>query len=1187
MSFRFVLGRAGSGKTRYCLNQVGGELRASPDGPPLILLVPEQATFQVDRALVALPGIRGTCRAQVLSFRRLAWRILSETGGAARPHIDETGKIMALRSLLAGREAELRIFGVSAAKPGFLARLARTLTELHTYDIRHPELEKAYAALEALGRGETALAAKLHDLALVSRDLEAYLAGRWVDPDDNLGLLARRLGERPASFRGARVWVDGFAGFTAQELDVLVALASAADDVVVCLCLDPGATEGTGPSTFYPARRTYQLLRARLAAVGIGPAAPVALGLPARPRFAGSPSLAHLESEYARSVPRPFDGRQAPAMVLVAAESRRAEVAAAAREMVRLAREESYRWREMSLVTRSLSDYGPLLEATLADYGIPHFADRRRPATYHPLVEFARSAIEVAARDWAADPLFRLLKTDLWPLPRADVDLLENYVLAHGLRGSSTWTRGDPWQWRRVFALDETAPPDPAGEEPLRRIDALRRAVAGLLGPHLARLDAENRRGEPPPTFRDRAAALWGLLEAAGVPATLVAWSRRAVAAGRAAQAQEHEQVLDGLVNLLDQMATNLGERPASLAEFGRTIESGLESLSLRLIPPGLDQVMVGAIDRSRQPDVRACFVLGLNDGVFPAVAYEDAVFDDRERADLAERYGLDLAPASREKALAEDYLAYIALTRASERLWVSYTLSSDDGKAMAPSLVVSRLKSIFPGLEEGLARLEPDAPAGLSAEPEALAQVARVLAQARRAGAADAVDTGWLEAYNWLVSEPARRERVRAALRSLGYRNEAVRLAPQTAEQLYGKPVRVSVSRLEGYAGCPFSHFASAGLALEPRPRQQLEAPQIGTYYHAVLNLFTRGLAQDGVDLAGLEREAIAKRLMRIVEEIAPRLESDVLASRARYRYLSGRLLRTLGHTVEVLQEHARRSRFRPAGTELRFSRVETGPGAAGVRLRGVVDRLEVAQAGEDLFVRVIDFKSSIKDHRLRHTESGLELQLPVYLLAATGQGTEWSSSRAGRPGDVAGETEARPPSLPDPSRTKVTPAGALFLPVTDPFIRADRPLDETELARERLKEVRARGLILNEPAVLGLMDEALRREGAPGPILPVSLAKSGEPKKSRSLLSREQMATLLGFTGAKVGALAGAILSGEVAIRPVAKSASDNACRYCDYRPVCRFDPGAGERYHRLPHLDDDELWDRMNREVSGGAR
>ena len=1212
MPFRFVLGRAGSGKTRFCLEALAAELRRSPDGPPLILLVPEQATFQMDRALVSLPGVRATVRAQVLSFRRLAWRVLAETGGAARPHIDESGKVMAIRALLSACRSELRVFGASADKPGFVVRLARTLSELRAYNVGPGELDRAYGSLEALGRGETALAAKLHDLALVSRGLEVYLAGRWVDPDDYLGLLASKLRDRPPSLAGARVWVDGFAGFTGQELDVLVALsAAAAAEVTVALCLDPrlaaerpprpgpgaGPRNDPGPSTFYPVLRTYNQLLARLAEVGLAPAETITLeGMGSRSRFAGAPPLAHLERQYPEPVPEPYPADPAPRITLVAAATRQAEVTAAAREMVRLAREKGYRWREMGLVVRSLESYAPLIEATLDDFGVPFFIDRRRPAAYHPLVEFARSAVEAAARDWAPDPLFRLLKTDLWPLGRSEVDLLENYVLAHGLRGARTWTRDEPWHWRRMFSLDETEPPDPVSEETLRSIDGLRRRVAGLLGPYADKLAERESSDGRPATFRDKAAALWGLIEAAGVPQTLEQWCRNAVSEGRPEQAQIHEQVLRGLAGVLDQMALHLGERPCSLEDFGRVLEAGLQTLTLGLVPPTLDQVTVGAIDRSRQPDVRVCFVLGLNDGVFPAFAYEDQIFDDRERADLSESYGLELAPASRARALAEDYLAYIALTRPSERLWLSYTLSSDDGRAMAPSLVVGRLKTLFPALKETRVGARPNGPQELVAETEVLAEVTRVLAEARRAGRGEPeVDPGWLEAYNWLVADPDRRSRTAAALRSLGRGDRPAALAPEVAEALYGKPVRISISRLERYAGCPFSHFASAGLGLERRPRPEPSPPQIGSYYHAVLNLLSRELARDGLDLAELDDETLRARLRAAVEEVASHLETELLASRARYRYLTGRLERTVGWTVELLREHARRSRFRPVGTELRFDRFDLPAGEAGkrplVRFRGFIDRLEAARpepsgpgaAGGSggtggtgpAFVRVVDFKSGGRDYDPRLTESGLDLQLPAYLLVAVTQPDRLEGA-AGR-GPLEARRSGGPPR----------PAGAFFFPIADPFVRADGPLDDAELTRRRLSEVRVKGFFLDEPAVLDLMDRELSGAAGTRPLLPVTPTSSGALRRSPSLLSQERLELLLAFTRVKLMSLAGAIASGDIAVNPVRRPSGRTACEFCEYHPVCGFDPTAGDQLRRLPVYKKDEVWARMAAEVAARER
>ena len=1250
MALRFVLGRAGSGKTRYCLQSVAAELERSPDGAPLVLLVPEQASFQTDRALLSLPGVVATFRAQVLSFRRLAWRVLAETGGAARPHLDDVGKAMALRVLLTRREGELRVFRGALAKPGVVRRLAATLSELGAYGIRADALAAGYESLRALGRDETALAGKLHDLALLAADLEAYLAGRWTDPDDYLSLLAARLREAaelepapgagsPVTVSGAHVWVDGFTGFTPQEMNVLLALARVADEVEVCLCLDPDELE-TGraaAATFHPTLRTYDALLTLAAAEGL-PVKPPLL-LRGTRRFGRAPALAHLEREYPRLRPAAL-AEPSPAITLVAAESRRAEVAAAAREMLRLAREEGYRWREMAVITRSLDLYADLLEPALRSRGIPFFLDRRRPVAHHPLVTFLRAALETVLEGWRPEPLFRLLKTDLTPLSREEVDLLENYALAHGIRRPQ-WLQEEPWTWRRLFSLDETAPPEPADEERLRLTDAIRRRVTALLLP----FDRALLESSGPRPARETAGTLWALVEAAQAPARVAAWRDAALAAGRPDEAQEHDRVLDGVVHVLDQLVANLGDMPLTPSEFARVLEAGLESLEVGLVPPTLDQVVVGSVDRSRQPEVRAAFVLGLNDGVFPAAPAEDAVFDDREREELA-AFGLETAPSSREKALGEDYLVYVALTRPSERLWLGWSLSDDEGRALAPSPVVHRLTTIFPWLVARPAGLVPD-PEEVSCEGEALVTVAATLAALRRpghvarTGPATRPDTGpgtrpstgpgvrpgtgtgagsrvdldiLLEMYSWLVADPARRERARTALAAVGYSNRA-RLDPALAARLYGDPVRISVSRLEAYAACPFQLYASAGLALEPRAVHELAAPDIGSFYHAVLNALHRRLVADGLDLADprLDEAELDRRLDEAAEELAPRLGSEILLRTGRNRYVARQLRRILRRTVGALREHARRTQFRPVGTEVRF---DLEPGRSGVRLRGAIDRLEAApsQTGDRLYIRVIDFKSSAKEFDLRSAYHGLDLQLQTYLLALERPETRLEQGPGPAPESVPWlpAAPATSPAGLAPGK-RLVPAGAFFVPVTDPVVRADGPVDDQELAALRAKRVHARGFVATEPEILRLMGAHLEPEKAPA-FLPVTWREGGPVKPSRARLPLESPETaapedpsrpdrsartartaqpgdprslrlLLDAAWLRLTQLAAGIRSGEIDIRPARLSPRESVCRFCDYRPVCRFDPLAGDRYRHLGSASEEEVWARMAEEVRSG--
>jgi len=640
-------------------------------------------------------------------------------------------------------------------------------------------------------------------------------------------------------------------------------------------------------------------------------------------------------------------------------------------------------------------------------------------------------------------------------------------------------------------------------------------------------------------------------------------------------------------------MVFNLGEEPVSLFEFARILDSGLENLRPGRVPPRLDQVLVGAVDRSRQPDIRACFILGANDGVFPARSGEDVVFDDREREELRESFAMELSPSGRERAYTEDYYAYIALTRASERLWVSWARSDDGGRALAPSPLVTRIKLAFPAFRVPRrvkkAALQP-APGEVSSEAEALAEVTRILGKVRRGEevneassedeAADRDDpddplSAWLEAYNWLVSDRSRRQRARTALTALVHFNQAVSLCPKLARDLPGKTsagearpsisISSSVSRLEDYARCPFRYLARAGLRLEPRPEQRVGAPEIGSYCHAVLSVFARNLAADGLDLARLSRDEVRARLDEAVEEVRPRLQGDVLASTAYYRYLAQRLRQTVGRTIEVLTQHARRSAFRPVGVELRFN-LQSGSGPKAVNLTGFIDRLEAAEFGDRHYVRVVDFKSTPRGVHAGRLCEGFDLQLPAYLLAATDPKVEWSGKE-----------------VPTVSTERAVPAGALLFPVGDPFVSAAGPLPDRELEYERMSLARMQGLVLAGEDVLELMDR--ERASDEPPLLPVTYTSRGKLRSSKSAVTRSQMEILLAFAWEKMKEQIGKIKSGVYPIAPARMASREPACSHCEYRPVCRFDPSAGDRPRRIRPPNPDEAWELMEERVKEG--
>lgn len=1187
LGLSFILGRAGTGKTRACLDAIRAETARSPQGPALIMLVPEQASHQTERALLTAPGgPRGTMRAHVLSFRRLAARVLADTGHSSAPVLDDLGRNMVLAALVAGRQraGELTVFRGSAARRGFPGRLARTLDELAMQRINESALLAHLELMRQAGQDDTVLAGKIGDLALLLRDYRERLADLYLDPQDPLALAADRLA-RCQLLHGAAVWVDGFAGFTPQEYMLLGGLMNVAAELCVALCLDPVLAAGAraaqsaageaAKGLFAPTFKTYlQLLTiSAQSRIPLGPnvVLPPAAAQPTRFQPAGR--LAHLERCWER--PRefepgpPHDGPTDRVRLLEAAD-RRTEVEAAASEILRLCRDEGYQWRDISVLMPEMEPYHDLIRTVFAQYAIPCFIDRRRPVPYHPAVEFLRSAVEIVHTSWSPDAVFRWLKTDLGPIDRAHTDLLENYVLAHGIRGAR-WLDPEPWSY-----LSGVVTSHPAQERDLlllARVNAARDQVAGALR-EFCNVCRAAVGGRAPAAVLVQ--GLSGLLESSGVAGILQAWHGESVAAGLHDQAEEHRHVWRRIVTLLEQLYAALGETPLSLEEFADVLESGLESLTLGLVPPSLDQILCGAVERSRQPDIKAALVLGACDGSLPGAPAEDLIFNDRERDRLAAA-GLELAPTARERALNQDYLIYIALTRASEYLWVSWPRASGQegsGASRGPSPAVERLKRLLPDLKvETAGPSPPPAPPGLpDSLPQAARQVARALSLVR---AGHPVAPGWKDLYDWLVSEPTRRDAVRGGLAGLSWSNDAAALSPLAAAGLYGRPVRGSATRLERFAGCPFAHFAADGLRLAPRSLQQVQAPELGSFFHAVLQAFYLQLERSGVDLATSDTQTVQQLLDAVLEEMTPRLQSEVLLSSGRYRYLGRILARTLRRTVGWLHAHARRSGFRTVLVEVGFGigrhggsgvpPLTLGPDGPELELRGMIDRVDLAEDGGRRLMRIIDYKSGSASFSLSGAVHGLNLQLLLYLAAAV----EFLPALL----DPGGQ---QPP--------KLEVAGAFLFPVRDQLVRLDTGCPPDQAEREQIEARRPGGLVLNDPDVVRLMDSSAE-DDAETRLFRFRIKRDGSVQGQMALYA-DEIDTLVRFGRAQALSLSRRMRAGEVEPRPWRRGA-DRACKYCKFHALCVFDPQLPEnRYREISNLKKADAWEAIEAIAAGGG-
>lgn len=1180
MRLRFLLGRAGTGKTHACLAAIRTQLIREPTGgPPLILLTPEQATFQMERALLAHEEVRATGRAQVLSFQRLGARVMQETGGGAKPRLGELGKRMLLRALIQRHRADLKLFRRAARQPGFVDRLAGTLSELRQYNVSPDDLARR---LENIGDDSSVLGAKMFDLHLIYRDFVADVDEQFTDPDELMNVIAAVLPES-GLLHGAHIWVDGFAGFTPQEFAVIRALWSVGARMDVALCLDPRHVTGSagaggrsnGPTAggagfgdlFAPTIETYERLTELAREDRVTIEEPIIFDVDPPLRFAHTEPLVHLERElfrrpgrpYAAPAPAPDAAVAAESLRIVAAAGPRVEVEAAAKTILRLSRERGWRFRDIAVIVHDLEPYEDLITAVFKDLNIPYFIDSRRKLTHHPLTELVRSMLEAYAGGWRTEAVIRCLKTDFFPVTRDEVDQLENYTLAHGIEGRG-WTQREPWRFVRHFTLEpEEQRLTHDQQRQLQTMNDIRDRAVGPLR-RMARRLREAADG------RDLAVALWDVLEELNVAATLERWMEAAEAERRIDAVQEHERAWQGVLQLMDELVNALGDTPMTMAEFRQIVEAGLESLRVGMVPAGLDQVMVGTVERSRQPDIKAAFVLGAADRHFPPPPQEDVIFTDVERERLTE-LKLELSPTSRDESLRQQYLLYISLTRASEYLWISYPSVDGQGKEQAPSATVRRLAKLFPDTAIVSEVVEPDDEGALLeriATPDEL--IATTALRLRRHRAGQTAAAVWWDLYRWIADDPALRQRAQPLFAALDHNNSLAPLPRALARNLFGTPLHSSVSRLETFAACSFRHFAQHGLRLRERERWQLDAAAAGTFVHAALRRFVERLEADGLDWGELDDDAAQTIADECVAELVPHLSGEILLSSARHAFLGEVLRTTVGRAVWALTEHARRGRFRPVAVEASFGRgrslwpaliIDLGDDGE-LHLSGQIDRIDVAEDDDGArWVRVIDYKSSDHSLNVARVVHGLSLQLPLYMAVV-------QEAAAGGDDSIDGP---------------VRPAGLLYFPARDPILRRNEPVSEAEWETLVRRSLRMKGLLTDDVPVLRLMDAGV---GSTSDLLVVQVTQKDTVYKDSNTASADQFDKLLQFSRQSAAQFGRQILAGQIEVAPY-RIGNERACYHCPFGSVCQFDPLIeGNDYRRPDALNPEQAWAHIEKAV-----
>lgn len=1152
MSLRVISGRAGTGKTTFIHEEIVKELKEKPLGSPIYLIVPDQMSYQAEHMLTNLYDIKGIIRAQVVTFKRLAWYILQETGGIAKEQIDKIGYRMLIRRLLTENKDQFSLFRQAADKRGFTQEVEMLIKEFSQYNIDSVALKDVIEKLEESAAPNT-LIAKSKDLHLILTKLEEVLGDSYVDSDSYYPVLLEQL-QNSEKIKDAHIYIDGFTAFTVREFEIVKQLLSLAKRVTIVLPFVDEKDKYDDQAVFYRPAVMYDKLLQE--AYKIQLEVEPRIHLNECYRFHNH-DLQHVEEQFHEPVVEPIqsDGY----VQILEGANRRAEVHGIAREICRIVQEEGMRYKDIGIMYRQAYIYDPLIETIFAQYDIPVFTNEKKPMLHHPLIEFSRSILEVIISNWQYEPIFRSVKTDLFfPLNsnlkemREKGDLFENFVIAQGIFGHR-WFEDSRWFYKKYRGLEFYSKRQTDEELAMQ---ALIDEMKEIIRTPLKKLQDDLKIAK---TGREIAMALYNCIDELQIYDKLQALKNAELAEHQLDNASEHDQAWNRWVNVLDQFVIMFGDQQLSIEEAAQILDEGYDTLQFSKIPPSVDEVTVATVEFSRFDNKKVVFVIGVNDGVYPMRMDYEGLITDVERGWFAE-IDTELSPTSKHRLLQEAFLIYRAFSSPTDRLYVTFSSSDEESKALLPSLYVNRLHKLFEvnGVRtlphhrvyiDPIEELEKANVLKYLRHPRT--SLAFLMMQMRLAEHSGQLAPEWYALKTYYEQDPYWRNVLHGVMRPIEKKNVAERLTPEITEALYGTELTSSVSRIEKYYRCPFSHFTTYGLRLEERAVYRLENFAMGDLFHEALKWITLETDRQNLQWNRLTRAQCSQLARQAVEQIVPVFSHQILMSSARYRYIQRKLIRIVERTMMALSQHAKVSFFKPVAIEAAFGPNEQLPpleielkGGRKMHIRGRIDRIDSAKVGGKSYLRVIDYKSSSRDLDLNEVYHGISLQLLTYLDVAVENANVWLDD----------DVEA---------------AGVLYVHVHNPILKVEEELDDVTLEVERMKKYKMKGLLTENAESLVAMDEDLELGGS-SKIVPVYLKKDGTASPSLSrVVNPADMTQIKQYVRKKHKAAGDGILSGETGIHPY-RLKGKTACDFCSFKSVCQFDPTDHEQLYHSLHAD-----------------
>lgn len=1116
MGLRIIYGRAGSGKSQFCYSEIANLIGKEKK---IYIITPEQFSYTAEKKLMEAIEPSAVFHAEVLTLSRMAHRVLQETGVGKQVNLTESGRSMLLYSILTKNKKQFQFLGKSDEN----IELARNaIKEFKKHGVTIPILQQSMEKTE-----DIYLKTKLRDILFLYEKFQEQIDNQYIDESDLLTQLSNKL-EEIDWIKHSIIYLDEFTGFTYPEYQVLIQLMKQAKQVNLTMCLDslsPIAKPDT--DVFYSNKITLSKLMDLTKQNEITLEKPVYLQN--SPRFQNQ-ELKHLEKELFQFPSTKYE-QNVENVHLFLAKNQYSEIERVAKEIVNLVRENKLRYRDIAVITRNIETYSSLVRAIFREYNIPVFIDEKRDLNQNSLIQYILSILAVVSQNFSRESIFQYLKTGFFDISQDELFLLENYCIKWGIHHH---------KWRKDFQYESQ---DESKQQQVERFNQLR---GKIMNPFLFLKEKGS-------TVSSITKALYEFIIEQQIEEKMTSKIKELQQKGLLDLANEAISSYQIVMDLMDEMVSIFGEEKVTFSQYEQILKVGLKNSGLGKIPGTQDQVVLGDIERSRSHKVHTIFMIGLNDGSFPNINRQEGFLGDSDRQYLASE-GIELAKGTIDNLYEENFNIYKGFTTAENELYISYASSDSEGKSLRPSMYIGRIKKIFPQLKEKSDVIRKDYE--ILNEKVTYEILLEMIAKSQEG---EKIDTIWQEVYQYFKEKEEWKEKLQRDIQGVHYTNIPKNINPETIEKLYGNTLTTSVSKLEKYRSCPFSYYLQYGLKLKEKEELKIQSFDTGSFMHQIIDRFFEVVKEEKIELPTflVEEEKIEIKVNQIVEEELENQNRYLFTATAKYKVLVKRLKRMIATALKYIIESLIYSDFKIEGTEVEFGRkgdykpiVLSLENGKKVEIIGKIDRIDTANTPDGNYVRIIDYKSSVKNIDLNEVYAGIQIQLLTYMDA------------------ICKEKE-------------LESAGVFYFNLLEQMVKADQKITEQEIEEEIRKNFKMKGLILADVKVIKMQDKNLKN--GVSKIIPAGITTSGEINQSKTNgIQKEDFQVLQKYINQTIKQIAKEILSGKIDLKPYYKK-GNTPCQYCAYHSICGFQAkNPGNCYFYINHQSKDDVLLKIKKEM-----